>query len=340
MAVLRALLAGTTAFIIGGSAAAVDGAPEGQDWQTQTQGAQCFAADQLAAVEGERSVRKGNHTFDKPAPARDLEAFQPVPAGLRGSIRRVTLPAGRKLIALTFDLCEQPGEIAGYDGEIVDYLRRQGVKATFFAGGKWMRSHAERALQLMADPLFEIGNHSEAHRNLRLLSGPALTDEIVGPQRAFETLRENAASRQCRVNDQPVTETVAPRMGLFRFPYGACNDAAMEAVNDNGLLAIQWDLSVGDPSPQQSAKAIASAMMQAKAGSILIAHANGRGFHTREALPVAIPALRAKGFEFVTVSELLAVGTPQIATECYDNRPGDTNRYDHLLAHHKASPQK
>ena len=79
----------------------------------------------------------------------------------------------RKLIALTFDLCEQPGEIAGYDGAIFDYLRANGIKATFFAGGKWMRSHAERAQQLMSDPLFEMGNHSEAHRNLKLLSGSA-----------------------------------------------------------------------------------------------------------------------------------------------------------------------
>ena len=59
-----------------------------------------------------------------------------------GVIRRVVLPDKRKLIALTFDLCEQPGEVAGYDGAIVDYLRKEHIKATFFAGGKWLRSHA------------------------------------------------------------------------------------------------------------------------------------------------------------------------------------------------------
>ena len=50
----------------------------------------------------------------------------------------VELPPGVKLVALTFDLCETDGSIAGYDGRIVDLLRAEDVKATFFAGGKWM----------------------------------------------------------------------------------------------------------------------------------------------------------------------------------------------------------
>ena len=48
------------------------------------------------------------------------------------------------MIALTFDLCETDGSVAGYDGRIVDLLRAEGVKATFFAGGKWMETHPER----------------------------------------------------------------------------------------------------------------------------------------------------------------------------------------------------
>ncbi|NJM55238.1 MAG: polysaccharide deacetylase family protein [Verrucomicrobiae bacterium] len=99
-----------------------------------------------------------------------------MPATHRGAIRRVELPPGKKLIALTLDLCEQPGEVSGYDGRIFDLLRRENVKATLFVGGKWMRSHEARTQQLMTDPLFEIANHSSGHRNLRLLSGKALAD--------------------------------------------------------------------------------------------------------------------------------------------------------------------
>ena len=151
----------------------------------------CWAPDAFASAPAEKAIFKGDHRFDAPPSRTELAPYSPIPGGLRGAIRSVKIKGPRKLIALTFDLCEQPGEIAGYDGAIFDYLRANGIKATFFAGGKWMRSHAERAQQLMSDPLFEIGNHSEAHRNLRLLSGARLDDEILAPERAFENLRRN-----------------------------------------------------------------------------------------------------------------------------------------------------
>ena len=120
-------------------------------------------------------------------------------------------------------------------------------------------------------------------------------------------------------------------MALFRFPYGACNDASLAAVNDRGLLAIQWDVSTGDPWPGQTAEAITRSMVNGvRPGSIIIAHANGRGFNTAAGLPAAIKALRAKGYEFVTVSELLAAGKPVVVASCYNAKPGDTDRYDRI----------
>lgn len=295
----------------------------------------CWSPAALAAKAGENMARKRDRDFDAPpADGWLVVPAAPTAASTAGVIRRVTLPPGRKLIALTFDLCEQRGEIAGYDGEIVDYLRQENVRATFFAGGKWMRSHEDRTRQLMADPLFEIGNHSEAHRNLRRLDGLRLRDEVLGPQRAYESIRMRLALTQCVMGEPAAMDRVAPRLGLFRFPYGACNARALREVHDQGLRAIQWDLSTGDPTPGQSANAIARAMLaHVRPGSIILAHGNGRGWHTAAALPLAIPKLRKMGFEFVTVSELLAAGEPVISQNCYDNRPGDTNRYDHLVAH-------
>lgn len=304
----------------------------------------CPSPADFASPFAEKSPRKGIRTFDRLERDRPLASFAPIPPNLRGAIRRVELPKGsRKLIALTLDLCEQTGEIAGYDGAIFETLRRERVKATLFTGGKWMRSHEPRARQLITDPLFEMANHGWAHRNLRLLSGSALRDEIIGPQRAYEAIRADLLNDEGLSADQCLPGKIAsrapPRIGLFRFPFGACNQAALDAVNDAGLVAIQWDLSTGDPSPTQSARAIADAMVRnAKPGSIIIAHANGRGFNTAAALPIAIPKLRALGFEFVTVSELLAAGRPVIAPSCYDSRPGDTDRYDTLFALKPARP--
>ncbi|CFX38571.1 Polysaccharide deacetylase [Candidatus Filomicrobium marinum] len=291
----------------------------------------CFSPSALKGQRGEIKPVKGVRTFDATTAARTLAAHSPIPAGLSGAIRRVNVRNGAKLIALTLDLCEQTGEIAGYDGPIIDYLRENRIKATLFTGGKWMRSHELRIQQLMADPLFEIGNHGEAHRNLRLLSPRALGAEIEGPQRAYEAAREGFAKEQCVGNVPGGLSTVPPRMGLFRFPFGACNAQSLNAVNAAGLLAIQWDISTGDPDPNTSAKAIVNTVMRkVKPGSIIIGHANGRGHHTAAALSQLIPKLRAQGYKFVTVSELLAAGTPEIVPTCYDSRPGDTDRYDRL----------
>jgi len=291
----------------------------------------CFPPESLTGQTSEVKPVKGIRTFDRQTLRRELTQFAPIPTGLKGAIRRVNVRDGAKLIALTLDLCEQTGEIAGYDGAIFDYLRAHRIKATLFTGGKWMRSHELRTRQLIADPLFEIGNHAEAHRNLRLLSPRVLKAEIEGPQRAYEAAREGLAADQCAASVPGAIERVPQRMGLFRFPFGACNESSMAAVNDAGLLAIQWDISTGDPDPHTSAEAIvASVMAKVKPGSIIIAHANGRGHHTAAALAQLIPRLLEQGYQFVTVSELLAAGTPEIVPTCYDAHPGDTDRYDHL----------
>ncbi len=293
----------------------------------------CFSPAALAGTPGEETPEKGNHKFDVPIKTSGVALAPQVSDALRGSIRRVVVPKGEKVIALTFVLCEQRGEVAGYDGGIFDYLRQQGVKATFFAGGKWIVSHPQRIEQLMADPLFEIGNHTETHANLRLLQPAAIQQQVLAPQKAYEDARAHFAAQQCVASSPSAMSSVPEQPRLFRFPYGTCNDASMKAVNDAGMLAIQWDVATGDPDPHVSAARIAEAMVnEAKPGSIIVNHANGRGWHTAEALPIAIPKLKAKGYKFVTVSELLAMGKPVITAECYDRKPGDVNRYDFLGA--------
>src|SRR5262249_41122467 len=153
--------------------------------------------------------------------------------------------------ALTFDFCEQPGEIAGYDGAIIDFLRMNRIKATFFAGGKWMATHRMRAKQLIADPLFEVASHGLNHYNTRLLRGANLKREIEGPSEVYELLRADLSTAQCVVTNRAPYAAIPERLRLFRFPFGACNPEGLEAAGNAGLLAIQWDIATGDPSPAQ-----------------------------------------------------------------------------------------
>jgi len=253
------------------------------------------------------------------------------------SIRRVKLKPQYKVIALTFDLCEGVKEISGYDAPLVDYLRSEHVHATFFAGGKWMRNHQERALQLIADPLFEVGNHSWSHANLRLATGQRLHDQIFWPQAQYALLREEVArrARQQGIDEQEIAKI--PTLPLtFRFPYGVCSAVALDAVATAALSAIQWDVVSGDPDGYQTAQQmITTVLHQAQSGSIVVFHANGRGHDTAAALPHLVAALRERGFTFVTVSELLQLalqtgGTVASTSDCYELRPGDNHRYDRV----------
>ncbi|HUU67653.1 MAG TPA: polysaccharide deacetylase family protein [Methyloceanibacter sp.] len=290
--------------------------------------AQCWTQEALAGTLKElKSTRSG--------PRLDLEALKqeslPTPVSiaedLRGSIRSVELPPGQKLIALTFDLCESDGDHAGYDGRVVDLLRAEGVKATFFAGGKWLESHPERAQQLIADANFEIGAHGLRHRDLTHASDKTMAEEIGLTEAAFVRARKAFVARACATNLGTAASVPQERITLMRFPYGRCNAKSLAAVAAAGQLAIQWDVVTGDPDPHITAKGIAKTILtRAHPGAIIVAHANGRGRNSAAALALALPKLREQGYSFATVSELLAAGKPVIAATCYLNRPGDATR--------------
>lgn len=296
---------------------------------------QCWSAAELRGRAVDKLVRKSTPRAIVSPPSGNPIDFRPIPAADRGAIRRVELPAGVKRIAFTFDLCEQPYEVAGYDAQIVNYLRQESVRATFFGGGKWLETHSEQAQQLVGDPLFELGNHTWAHRNLRILSKADAVQDVRWTQIAYEKQLDALTRRQCAGRDgKLIAKTNSnKRMFLFRFPFGACDEEALNIVGDLGLLAIQWDVSSGDPSERVSAAQMAADVLhRVRPGSIVLFHANGRGWHTGAALPLLVPELRRAGYEFVTVGELLATPGAKVDREpvCYDSKAGDTNRYDAL----------
>ncbi len=169
--------------------------------------------------------------------------------------------------------------------------------------------------------------HAWEHRNLRLLSGQALTDEIGHAQSAYRSVRADLSKRRCSI------PSPAEDMTLFRFPFGACNAKAIEAVEAAGLRAIQWDVSSADPWQGQTVeKMVHYVVAQVKPGSIVLFHANGRGWNTDRALPAIIDALKRKDYKFATVGEMLSVpgARPVLTDTCYDSKPGDTDKYDAL----------
>ena len=193
----------------------------------------------------------------------------------------------RPYIALTFDLCQKPELPAGFDATIVDVLQDADAPATFFLGGDWMRTHPEETLVLAKNPHFELGNHSWSHPDMRELDEAHISREIVMTQDILYRL----TGRQAR---------------LFRLPSGLSNDLVLSVIAWNGLTTIQWDADTADPVPSNDAENINRLVRErVQNGSIVLMHANGRGWHTAEALPEIIRYLRSSGYTLVTVSQLI-----------------------------------
>lgn len=294
----------------------------------------CWTPAQLKGSPEDKIIRKGIFPNQTKVP-EDFPVIRnsPLPKELGNSIRRVIPFGNRKLVALTFDLCELKHETAGYDAEIVNYLREHQVKATFFAGGKWMFSHPEKTMQLMADPLFEIGNHTWTHGNLRILKAEKIREQILRTQAQYEVLRKSLSEKTCVRNmDAEEMRKIPSAIRVFRFPYGTCSPESLRILGEYGLPAIQWDVVSGDAAKNQTAQGICRIVSdQARPGSLIICHANGRGHGTAQALPLFIPKLREQGYAFVTVSELLTGGQVISVKDCYELRPGDNDQYDRIF---------
>lgn len=229
----------------------------------------------------------------QPPTALAASAWVPLPPLPADSYRLITNGDRSKYkVALTFDLCEREGELTDLDTEIVRVLNEAQAPATFFAGGLWMKDHEAQLVELASNPLFEIGNHSWSHKDFSAISPEEMVNEIVQTQQYMYKLLQY----QTR---------------LFRLPYGTYNEDALRVIAEQGLYAIQWDDVSGDPDPNIDAqRMIPWVLQQVQPGSIVIMHANGRGWHTAEALPAIIQSIREQGYELVTVSDLLKLPYP------------------------------
>ncbi len=180
-------------------------------------------------------------------------------------------PRDRPAVALTFDLCPTHAPVE-LDERIVEALLAARAPATFFVSGRWAQARPD------------------AVRHLHLLaSGDAsVRDELTATDRVLAELTGRA-----------------PRW--FRAPYGEVDARVVRLAADAGLGTIQYDVVSGDPVPGVTADTLVRTVLaRARAGSIVVMHANHRSFSTAAAVPAIVAGLRARGLELVTVSDLLA----------------------------------
>ncbi len=191
-----------------------------------------------------------------------------------------------KRLALTFDACATRAP-SHYDTLVTKVLVETGTHATIFLGGKWMEEEQEQTKDLASHPQFELANHTFLHPHLKSVSDERIREELAMTQAVLYTLTGRQAT-------------------FFRPPYGEYDERCVRIAAEMGLHTVEYDLASGDPDLHATRERLIEYVTEkARNGSIIVMHINHRGWHTAEALPEIIRRLRARGFELVTVGELL-----------------------------------
>jgi len=188
-------------------------------------------------------------------------------------------------IAMTFD----DGPSAALTPKLLDILAAHHIKATFFVLGEMVAEHPE-ILARAAREGHEIASHSWSHPNLGKMS-------------------QEGVRSQLQRTDDVIKNATGARPTLFRPPYGSITERQKRWIHDEfGYDIILWDVDPLDwkrPGPAVVRNRI---LKETRPGSIVLSHDIHPG--TIEAMPSTFDELQAKGFKFVTVSQLIDMATP------------------------------
>ncbi|MDG4861901.1 polysaccharide deacetylase family protein, partial [Streptomyces sp. T-3] len=228
----------------------------------------------------------------------------PGPAGLAPVFK--SGPRDAKTVALTFDADmtadQGPRAAAGerFDNPaLIDTLRRLKVPATVFMTGRWAEEYPDQAKSIGTDPLFEVANHSYSHYayTSRCYGLPAVspTRMRADVERAFTAFRKAG-----------VTNSVP----YFRFPGGCYNSGALRSIAPAGVTAVQWDVVSGDAFATDAGAVAEEVLRGVRPGSVVVLHCTRSAAPvTEQAIRTIVPKLRARGYRFARVSELIGAST-------------------------------
>ena len=193
-----------------------------------------------------------------------------------------TEDTGNKKIALTFD----DGPHPRYTPQILDILAEYGIKATFFEVGENVIYYSEVAKRVASEG-HEIGNHTYTHPHIKNLNEEQLSEE----------------TRRC---ESAIKEVTGVKPKLFRPPEGVVDTAVKAWAGKNGYSVVLWSVDTRDWAGTSVDEMVKNVDSNVHSGSIILMHDYvSRRSHTIEALKKIIPLLIDKGYEFVTVSELM-----------------------------------
>jgi len=196
--------------------------------------------------------------------------------------------SSEKKVALTFD--DGPDDV--FTPQILDILKDKNVKATFFVIGKRADSFSE-VMQRIVDEGHLAGNHTWSHPNIMKISLEDAKEEVLKTEKLLNSYYKDSKDR----------------VKIFRSPYGSIDPKRVEFFGDIGYKIISWNVDSLDWKGLSAEEVKTNVLENVVNGSIILQHsAGGEGEDLSgsvEALSEIIEVLKAEGFEFVTVDEIL-----------------------------------
>jgi peptidoglycan-N-acetylglucosamine deacetylase len=209
-----------------------------------------------------------------------------VPKLFQGTIiSQAKLKPTDKVVALTFDDGPGPKNTV----QVLEILKKNNVKATFFMVGEMVQAFPKIAKQV-ADDGHVIGNHTWHHWYRRMDTA--------------------TAAKEIDRTADIIYKTTGEKTSLFRPPGGFLNNGLVAYAKNHHYAVMMWSGESGDAerrSPQVPGL-VKNVIKSSKPGAIILMHdGGGNRAKTVKALPQMIADLKAQGYRFVTIPELLQI---------------------------------
>lgn len=187
----------------------------------------------------------------------------------------------RKVVALTFD--HSWGN--KFTPSILDTLKANNTKVTFFIMGPWAQKYQDVAKRMAAEG-HEIASHGYRHQNYGDMTREWVKEDI---EKSHALIKE-------------ITGVDAK---LIRPPNGHYNQQSLKVTEELGYKTIIWNIDSLDWKNPGRDVIIERVMKRLKPGGIILMHASDTPVQTAEALPILLEKIKAQGYEIVTVGQLL-----------------------------------
>jgi peptidoglycan/xylan/chitin deacetylase (PgdA/CDA1 family) len=192
-------------------------------------------------------------------------------------------------VALTFDA----GADRGFTEQILDTLRDEGVQATFGMTGHWAQENPD-LIQRMVDEGHTLINHTTTHRSWTGYStgdAPLTSAERADELKQTEDIVRGIAGVELRP--------------YFRPPYGDYDDSVISDLQADGYsVMVMWTVDTLGWNGYSVDQIVQRALAGAVPGAIYLMHV-GAGSQDANALPTVIDQLRAEGYQFVTIQQMV-----------------------------------